>query len=166
MGIDNSRGEFIAQHDNDIEIVTKDYYYDLIRSYREFENIGYKVCSLGGSHVQGITPDSAPFRFARNAGKTNEISFLTSCFIPIAWNTASFVFRREFAEVSFDKRMCNSWGGEWFDRGYDHFISKSHLFWHIDSGESGAHVQKQYDKFRNYQYVKRHYRQFITEEGF
>jgi hypothetical protein len=61
--------------------------------------------------------------------------------------------------------MCNRWGGEWFDRGYDHFLCKSLTFWHIDSGETGANIQRQHDKFPDYEYIFTHYRNFINLLG-
>lgn len=171
VGIEGSKGEFIAQNDDDVKLVSDGYYSRLIEIYEALESKGEKVCALGGSHIQGFEIDSAPFRFAKaregSGGFLVEYSSSSRSFLyPVAWTTASFIFRRQFAEdFKFGKGMCNSWCGEWFDRGCKNFISKDINFWHIDSGETGAHVQKQYDKFPEYEYVFRHYKNFIKKSN-
>lgn len=165
-GFEILSGEFFAQHDNDIVLLTNDYYKRLICIYESLEREGIKICALGGSHYQGVDYDSAPRRFARK--RYDHIRTMGFCgadsydLIISSWITASFIFRRKFSKHEFNKGMCNSWCGEWWDRGYDNFLVKNLNFWHIDSGETGAHVQKQYDKFPSYSYVKKHYKPFIN----
>lgn len=161
-GIARASGEFIAQHDDDIELVTDNYFVQLIRLYERLEEDGRKVCAVGASHRQGFNLDSAPFRFGMkryyisNFCKPNGLETYA-----ISWVTGSFIFRKEFISHSFGSGMCNSWCGEWWDRGYDNFLCKDINFWHIDSGETGAHVRGQLDKFPQYKYVNRHYKSFL-----
>lgn len=163
--------EFIAQHDDDIEISSGAYYRKLIFTYQFLEENGFNICALGGSHRQGINLSSAPFRFAvkrfkqlslpeKNIPEVGSISLVNT-----AWCTASFIFRKKFLEIPFGKGMCNSFCGEWFDRGYRNFICANLKFWHIDSSDSGGEfVQKQHDKFPNYEYVFKHYRNFVRKK--
>lgn len=169
-GINLAEGEFIAQHDNDIVLVTEDYYSKLIRIYEYLENINIKVCSLSGSHIQGLDRTGKTFQFAKSRAYSEEGLIIPTNYshrdilYPVAWNTASFIFRKKFSdEIKFHKGMCNSWCGEWFDLGYENFICESIKFWHIDSdlNKTGAHIQKQYDKFPFYEYAFRHYSHFI-----
>ncbi len=173
-GISIAGGEFIAQHDSDIEIVTKDYYQKLISLYETLEADGENICALSGSHVQGFSTDSAPFRFGQKRFPQKFIqeayryrhgmfdSGIAMLYYS-AWVTASFIFRRRFTEIEFDKRMCNSWCGTWWDKGYVNFVCSDLKFWHIDSAEEGHLVQKQADKFPSYSYINIHYRNFIKE---
>ena len=163
IGIESARGEFIAQHDSDIELVTPNYYQRLISIYKSLEENDHQICALGGSHKQGINENSAPFKFAKKRDPLNKFNFLTERvnLISTAWCTASFIFKNKFTEVKFDKRACNAWCGEWFDRGYENFVCEEIKFYHIDSAETGAEVQKQYDKFPNYEYIFSHYKNFI-----
>jgi len=175
-GILRAEGEFIAQMDSDIELITEDYYKKLIGLYQFLDERGYDPCAIGGTHVQGANLDSSPFKFAKKRYDSNIYSTIpyidpiTQTTHPIqiiysAWVTASFIFKRQFAEQrKFDKRMCNSWCGYWWDEGFMNAIYPDLKFWHIDSGETGAHVQKQYDKFPNYSYVLKNYRKFIKEK--
>ena len=172
-GIEIATGEFIAQHDNDIELVSENYYSRLIKLYKYFENFGWKICAMGGQHKQGVNRESTPWRF----GKERYFKEVFGCkyfydipvsiddrmhvSYPISWVTASFIFRRGFTSVPFGKGMCNSWCGDWWDRGFDNFSCETLKFWHIDSGETGAHIQKQYGKFPSYKYVFKNYRKFI-----
>lgn len=163
-GVSEAKGEFLAQHDNDIVLLSRSYYSRLISIYKKLEEENLKVCAVGGSHYQGVDYDSAPRRFAR---KRYDI-IKTKCFLEeeydlvfSSWVTASFIFRREFSELEFNKGMTNSWCGEWWDRGNDNFLVENLKFWHIDSGETGAHVQRQAEKFPNYSYVRKHYKPFI-----
>jgi len=164
-GIKIARGDFVAQHDNDILLSTGAYYRKMIEIYESLEK-DFKLCALGGIHKQGITEDSAPFRFARN--RDPEINFWRIIeekkidFVQTAWCTGSFIFRKSFAELQFNKGMCNSFCGEWFDRGYENILCKNLKFWHIDStSKGGEYVTKQAKKFPNYSYIKRHYKNFI-----
>jgi len=177
-GIKVAEGEFICQHDSDCELVTPNYYKHLIDLYEALEKEGHKICALGGSHKQGLEIDSAPFRFGRQrygdrnfihlsgkeVNKGSDVYLFTRIYMA-AWVTASFIFRKKFGEeLEFGKGMCNSWCGHFWDLGYTNFICESIKFYHIDSGETGAHIQKQYDKFPSYSYIFRHYRNFIKKQ--
>ena len=173
-GIEYATGDFIAQHDSDCQLTTPGYYHKLICIYEQLEKFGLKVCAVGGSHRQGINRLSAPMNFGKERYPQGFDTFPITFTFPhrkkdlrlfySAWITAAFVFRRKFTEVKFGKGMCNSWCGEWWDRGYDNFLCEDIKFWHIDSGATGAHVQKQYDKFPNYKYLFRHYSNFIKKK--
>ena len=164
IGADAARGEFIAQHDNDLEIVTPEYYLALIEMYKslEFKN---KVCGVGGSHLQGINFDSAQIKFGekrRNLNFRKESTFV----YPVAWLTASFICRKKFADEYPKKLHCNSWLSYWWDKEYNNFLCRYLNFWHIDSDhKNGAHVQKQHDKFPSYTHVFTHYSPFIKEKS-
>ena len=167
-GIEYAKGEFIAQQDDDAEILSSSYYNKLICLYENLEEFGnIKVCALGGSHKQGVNINSAPFRFAEEKHRKRTVSFFEDGIelISTAWCTASFIFRRKFTEeLEFGKGMCNQFCGHFFDEGYENFVCKNLKFWHIDSGITGAHVQRQYDKFPNYDYVLRHYKNFVKRK--
>jgi len=173
-GIERSVGTYIAQIDNDVELVTHGYFHKLICIYEQLEKFGLKVCAVGGSHRQGIEKNSAPMRFGKKRYPQGFDIFSITFDSPnrkkdlkifySAWTTAAFIFRKEFTSHPFGKNMCNEWCGHWFDKGYDNFLCEDVKFWHIDSGATGAHVQKQYDKFPDYKYIFRHYRNFIKEK--
>ena len=168
IGIEVAKGEFISQHDDDIEIYSPAYYRKLVHLYEFIEN-NHNICALGGSHKQGINIDSAPFRFAKERDSMNKVVVLFEGgvnLVSTAWCTASFIFRKKFTEeVKFGKGMCNSFCGEWFDKGYENFICEETKFWHIDSTDKGGeYVQKQHDKFPSYEYVFRHYKNFVKEK--
>jgi len=169
-GIDRAKGDFIAQHDNDVEIVTENYYKELMDIYKSLEK-SEKVCAIGGQHKQGVDQNSAPWRFGEKR-YPNFLNEIRKCVLvpikdsrhflyPISWVTAAFIFRKKFISIPFTKGMCNSWCGEWWDRGYDNFSCETLKFWHIDSGETGAHVEKQAKKFPSYNYTLIHYSKFI-----
>jgi glycosyltransferase involved in cell wall biosynthesis len=161
-GIEHADGEFIAQHDNDIILFSDNYYKLLIEAYKLFE-CSRNVCAVSGTHAQGIDFNDESFRHGKKRYPDNwfESSFGIHYFC--SWVTASFIFRREFISHKFDKKMCNVWGGYWWDRGYDNIKMNDIKFWHIDSDlkKTGAYVQKQYDKFPNYDYIAKHYSKFI-----
>lgn len=164
IGLENSKGEFFAQHDNDIELVSNNYFADLIRTYIILEKTeGFKPCALAGSHVQGIRRGTAPWNFAIKRYPNNQISIaMDKNLFFQAWVTASFIFRKEFGVKAFGSGMCNSWCGHWWDQGYDNLICDWIKYWHIDSTpKGGEYVQTQAKKFPSYSYVKRHYSNFI-----
>jgi len=170
-GISMAKGKFIAQHDDDIELVTFLYFKRLICLYKKLEEDGRKVCAVGASHRQGFEYDSAPMRFGKKRypenvfGITEDGTYsfylIDHTIYIVSWVTASFIFRKAFASRAFGAGMCNSWCGAWWDEGYDNFLCQDINFWHIDSGETGAHVRKQADKFPSYTYVNRHYQSFL-----
>jgi len=162
-GINIAKGDFIAQHDNDLELVTSDYFLKLILLHKNLEKEGFDVCAVSGSHVQGIDLGAKPHKFAR-------LRYLNNLWIGndkensgyfVSWVHGSFIFRTKLTELKFNKRMCNSWCSTWWDRGYTSFNSLGINFWHIDSGQSGGHVKKQAEKFPTYKYVKKNYRRFM-----
>ena len=164
VGIEKAEGEFIAQHDSDIELVTKGYYEKLIEVYEALEGHPEtsKVCAAGGSHRQGINFEAAPIKFAIKRYGNCLGSIKGEDFFYSAWVTAAFIFRQKFSSLPFGKGMCNSWCGEWWDRDYDNLICKDINFWHIDSTEKGGeYVQKQAEKFPSYDYVRKNYKRFI-----
>ena len=172
-GINIAKGDFIAQHDGDIELMTPDYYRKMIELYEEMELRNLKVCAIGGQHRQGVNKESAPWKFGRkryssivNGQKVNAKLVVNNYILyPISWVTASFIFRKKFTSILFTKRMCNSWCSIWWDKGYDNFSCETLKFWHIDSSsEGGEYVQKQYDKFPFYSYIFKNYRKFIDEK--
>ena len=167
-GVELAKGEFIAQHDDDLEIHSSAYYRKLVHLY-EFLEKENKICALGGSHRQGIRDESAPFRIAKKRNPLNKMGVPFEggevTLISTAWVTASFIFRRNFAEERFGKGMCNAFCGAWFDKGYENFICEDSKFWHMDSTDlGGEYIQKQYDKFPHYDYIFRHYRNFIKRK--
>lgn len=162
-GINVAKGDFIAQHDNDLEIITSGYYKKLIQTHKYLEKKGYDVCAVSGSHKQGIDVDAAPHHFARLRYSDNYLNEKNkhSGYI-VSWVHGSFIFRKKLIEeLNFDKRGCNSWCSTWWDKGYVSFNCRNINFWHIDSGETGAHVKKQAEKFPSYKYVKKNYGKFI-----
>ena len=172
VGIEHATGDFISQLDNDIELITPAYYNKLIAIYEELERNENKVCAISGSHRQGINDNSAPMRFGKKRFKKGHTSFVYSykdlddiqeaTLYYSAWVTAAFIFRKKFAEHKFDKNMCNSWCGHWWDEGYDIFMCEDIKFWHIDSTASGGeYVKKQAKKFPSYSYIQKHYSRFI-----
>jgi len=173
-GIEIAEGEFISQMDSDCELITSDYFYELISIYEQLEKFGLKVCAVGGSHRQGIEKDSAPMRFAKKRYECGFDIFPITFDSPhrkkdlrlfySAWVTAAFVFRKKFTEHPFGKGMTNEWCGYWWDKGYDNFLCEDIKFWHLDSGETGHHIQKQHDKFPSYEYAFRHYSNFIKRK--
>jgi len=162
VGFSAAKGEFFAQHDNDIELITPYYYAKLISLYKGLEFNRIKLCALSGSHKQGINLESTPMRFARERHGHTFFRHGIHDVHYSSWVTASFIFRKEFSSLEFTKGMCNSWCGEWFDRGYENILCDDLKFWHIDSdSEGGEYVQEQYKKFPTYTYIKRHYRPFL-----
>jgi len=166
-GIERAEGEFIAQHDNDIELISPAYYRNLINIYDSFAR-DFKICALGGTHKQGVNETSKPYRLAREKlHSSNKFSRIVEGkqfnFTSTAWVTASYIFRKKFTEgVKFGKGMCNVFCGEWFDRGYENFACHDLNFWHIDStSKGGEYVARQAKKFPDYTYVKTHYKNFI-----
>ena len=163
MGIQMARGEFIAQHDNDIELDHPGYYAKLIELYEKLETSGHRVCAIGGAPVQGPSLDDAPMRFGKQRYEGNQgIKCGTHHLYQVAWVRAAFVFRQRFTEVAFGAGMCNSWCGEWFDRGYENLLDVDAKWWHIDSSPKGAeYVKRQFEKHPKYDHVKKHYSRFI-----
>lgn len=166
-GINMAKGEFIAQHDNDIEIKTPRYFRHLINSYIRLEDDDWRVCAVAGSHEQGINKDSAPWRFGRiRYGKDNYVRNYSDgeggrLYI-ISWVTGSLIFKKEFTSQAFGSGACNAWCGSWWDRGYNNFLCEGINFWHIDSDDRGGeYVKRQAEKFPSYGYVRRHYGKFI-----
>ena len=162
-GIDLAKGDFIAQHDNDLELVTPDYFLKLILLYKDLERRDFKVCAVSGSHRQGIDIETKSHKFAKLRffdnyleGRDREFSGYL-----VSWVHGSFVFRRKLTELEFNKGMCNSWCSTWWDAGYISFNSWGINFWHIDSVQSGAHVRRQAEKFPSYFYVNKNYRRFL-----
>jgi len=163
-GINIAEGEFIAQQDSDIELITPDYYKKLIQVYEYLEGKGYKVCAVSGSHIQGINTEAKPHQFAKLRYPNNFINPRNEDFSGyfVSWVHGSFIFRKNLIEeLNFDKRGCNSWCSEFWDKGYISFNCKNINFWHIDSSETGAHVKKQAEKFPSYKYIKKNYRKFL-----
>ena len=175
-GIKKAAGYFIAQHDNDIQLTTPGYYHKMICLYEKLEKDRYNPCAVGGSHRQGINFESAPLKFGNERYKngkdciglnmrySNNPRETMPVFLHYsAWVTASFVFRKKFAERPFTKRMCNTWCGDWWDAGYNNFICPNLQFWHIDSTiKGGEYVSKQAKKFPSYKYVHQHCSNFIN----
>jgi len=160
-GIDIAKGEYIAQHDNDLELVTPDYFLKLISLYRDLEKREFKVCAVSGSHRQGIDIDAKPHKFAKVRYSKNFVEGNRPGYI-VSWVHGSFIFKEKFIRLlKFDKKGCNSWASTWWDRGYINFNCMNINFWHIDSKQTGAHVLGQAKKFPSYGYVKTHYRRFI-----
>jgi len=164
-GINIAKGEFIAQQDNDIELITPDYYKKLIEVYAYLEGKGYKVCAVSGSHRQGMNVDAAPHQFARVRHPNNFLDLKNKDYSGyfVSWVHGSFIFRRDLIEeLNFDKKGCNSWCSWFWDKGYTSFNCKNINFWHIDSSsEGGEYVKKQAQKFSSYSYVKKNYRKFL-----
>lgn len=163
-GINIAKGEFIAQHDNDLELITPNYFFKLISVYRYLEERGYGVCAVSGSHKQGIDLEAKPHKFAKLRFSNNFLKAEDERYSGylVSWVHGSFLFRRELTdELKFNKGMCNSWCSSWWDRGYTSFNCKNINFWHIDSGESGVHVKKQAEKFPLYNYIEKNYRKFL-----
>lgn len=162
-GINIAKGDFIAQHDNDIELVTPDYFLKLILVYKYLKNLGHNPCAVSGSHKQGIDLEAKPHKFAElrypnNFFRSKEEGY-SGYFV--SWVHGSFIFRRKFIELVFNKGGCNSWCSTWWDRGYTSFNCKSINFYHIDSEQTGAHVKRQAEKFPSYFYVNKNYRRFL-----
>ena len=161
VGIEVAKGDFIAQHDNDLEIVTPDYFLRLISVYEDLEKEDFNVCAVSGSHRQGIDIEAKPHKFAKlrypkNFLEGNHLGYIVS------WVHGSFIFKEKFTRLlKFNKGMCNSWCSTWWDKGYINFNCMNINFWHIDSGKSGVHVKKQAEKFPNYKYVEKNYRKFL-----
>lgn len=163
-GINIAKGDFVAQHDADIKLITPDYYKKLISVYEYLEKKSYKVCAVSGSHIQEIDLEARPHQFAKLRFPNNFLDSRNKDYSGyfVSWVHGCFVFKRDLIdELNFDKRGCNSWCSTFWDKGYISFNCENINFYHIDSGETGAHVQKQHDKFPSYDYVKRHYRGFI-----
>lgn len=164
VGAEVARGEFISQHDNDLETITPDYFIKLISLYKYLEKKNLKICAVSGSHKQGIDLEAKPHKFAKLRYSDNffdgGIRELSGYFV--SWVHGSFIFREKFSRLlEFNKGMCNSFCGEWWSEGYSNFNSLGINFYHIDSGITGAHIQKQYDKFPSYSYAFTHYKKFI-----
>ncbi len=156
-----AKGKFIAQHDNDIEIVSSDYFKELIKTYELLEQ-NFKVCSLGAVHVQGINENTAPWKFAKKIYPENRVICDNGAAFIVSWVTGSFIFRKSFLSHNFGSGMCNSWGSHWWDQGYANFLCSWVYFWHIDSSsEGGEYVGVQAQKLPSYKYVTRHYGKFI-----
>ena len=164
-GINIAEGEFVAQQDSDVELVTPDYYKKLIEVYEYLERKGHKVCAVSGSHRQGINLKAAPHQFAKLRYPNNFLDLKNKdhCGYFVSWVHGSFIFKRELSdELKFDKRGCNSWCSEWWERGYTSFNCKNINFWHIDSSEKGGeYVKRQAEKFSSYSYVKKNYWKFL-----
>lgn len=165
VGISIAKGDFIAQHDNDLELITPDYFLKLILLYKYLEKNNFKICAVSGSHRQGIDLEAKPHKFAKLRypdnffdGRDREFSGYF-----VSWVHGSFIFKEKFTRLlKFNKGMCNSWCSTWWDKGYSNFNSRGINFWHIDSSDKGGmYVKKQAEKFPSYGYVKKHYRRFI-----
>ena len=164
-GINIAKGEFIAQQDSDIELITPDYYKKLIQVYEYLEGKGYKVCAVSGSHVQGIDLEAKPHQFAKLRYPNNFLELKNKDYSGyfVSWVHGSFIFRKDLVdELNFDKRGCNSWCSTWWDKGYISYNCKNINFYHIDSSEKGGeYVKKQAQKFPSYSYVKKNYGKFL-----
>ena len=164
-GINIAEGEFVAQQDSDVELVTPDYYKKLIEVYEYLERKGHKVCAVSGSHRQGINLKAAPHQFAKLRYPNNFLDLKNKdhCGYFVSWVHGSFIFRKKLIEeLNFDKRGCNSWCSEFWERGYISFNCKNINFWHINSSEEGGeYVKKQAEKFPSYSYVKKNYGKFL-----
>ena len=166
-GINVAKGEFIAQHDNDLELMTPDYFSKLILMFLYLEEKNYRVCAVSGSHNQGINLKAKPHTFAKLRYPDNylELKYEGYSGYFVSWVHGSFIFKRKLIDkIKFDKRGCNSWCSEFWERGYTSFNCKNINFWHIDSSdEGGDYVKKQAEKFPSYNYVFKNYKKFIKK---
>jgi len=164
-GINIAKGDFIAQHDNDIELITSNYFFKLILVYKYLESLDYKPCAVSGSHIQGIDLEAKPHKFAKLRYPDNFLEVKEGGYSGyiVSWVHGSFIFKEKFTKLlKFDKGMCNSWCSTWWNKGYISFNCKNVNFWHIDSSrEGGGYVKKQARKFPSYGYIKKHYRRFL-----
>jgi len=161
VGIEVAKGWYIAQHDNDLELVTPDYFSKLISVYEDLEKEDFNVCAVSGSHRQGIDIEAKPHKFAKLKYPNNFLEEKNPGYI-VSWVHGSFIFKEKFTKLlKFNKGMCNSWCSTWWDKGYINFNCMNINFWHIDSGKNGTHVKNQAEKFPSYKYVKKNYRRFL-----
>ncbi len=167
VGINVAEGQFMVQQDNDLELITSDYYRKLIEVYEYLEEKKYKVCAVSGSHVQGINLKAAPHQFAKLRYSNNFLDSKNKDYSGyfVSWVHGSFIFRKKLIEeLNFDKRGCNSWCSWFWDEGYTSFNCKNINFYHIDSSsEGGEYVKKQADKFPSYKFIFRHYKKFLKK---